>query len=181
MDGIELLRHDHRMLEGLIRDYEDAASGAQRRELATIVVKALSRHASLDELIVYPLASGVLAQDDQPDTDRLRALADISHTLSAVNVAVTGATPSQEAVDRLMGTVRQQVRRHVQADESELFPRIGDKLDRDALVGLGLVLEQGKHYAATRPRPAAATGRSSRDLAPPVAAAFDRLCDSLNA
>jgi hemerythrin-like domain-containing protein len=181
MDGIELLREDHRALEALIRAYEDAASDAQRRALARTVVKALSRHASIDELIVYPLASGVLAQGDQAVADRLRALSNISHTLSAVNVALTGATPSREAVDRLMTTVREQVRQHVHADESELFPSLGDQLDHEALVGLALVLEQGKHYATTRPRPAAAHARSSRDLAPPVAAAFDRLCDRLNA
>ena len=181
MDGIELLRHDHRVLEGLIRDYEDATTDAQRRGAAAIVVKVLCRHVSLDELIVYPLASGILAEGDQAVAARLHASADIRRTLAALNVTLNGDTPSRDAVDGLMATVREQLRDHVHADESELFPRIDNTLDHDALAGLGLVLEQGKHFAAARPHLATPGARSGQGLAPPVAAAFDRLRDRLRA
>ncbi len=56
MDAIELLKHDHRMVEQLFRDYQAAASDEQRRGVVEIVIRELSKHAALEELMVYPLA-----------------------------------------------------------------------------------------------------------------------------
>lgn len=177
MDGVALLSHDHRVLEGLIRDYEIALSDAQRREAVAILVKALSRHVALDELIVYPLAGGVLSHGDEAVAAPVQHSADIWRTLSALHTAANEKPPSHETIDRLMTRIREQLRQHVDLDESELLPRIGDQLDDDALAEFGLVLEQGRHFASTRPRSAHAQSR--QDLAPPVAAAFDRLRDRL--
>jgi hemerythrin superfamily protein len=56
MDALELLCHDHRMVEQLFRDYQTARSDTQRREVMEIAVRELSKHAALEELMVYPLA-----------------------------------------------------------------------------------------------------------------------------
>jgi transcriptional antiterminator Rof (Rho-off) len=40
-DAIELLCHDHRMVEQLFRDYQAAASETQRREVVEIMVREL--------------------------------------------------------------------------------------------------------------------------------------------
>ncbi|MFH9352135.1 hemerythrin domain-containing protein [Kitasatospora sp. NPDC017646] len=66
MDAIELLEHDHRMVEQLFRDYPAAASDTQRRGVVEVLIRELSEHAALEELMVYPLARKVL-----PDGDRL--------------------------------------------------------------------------------------------------------------
>jgi transcriptional antiterminator Rof (Rho-off) len=50
-DAIELLCHDHRMVEQLFRDYQAAASETQRRGVVEIMVRELSKHAALEELM----------------------------------------------------------------------------------------------------------------------------------
>jgi hypothetical protein len=58
MDAIELLCHDHRMVEQLFRDYRAAATDGQRRGVVEIIVRELSKHAALEELMFYPLEGG---------------------------------------------------------------------------------------------------------------------------
>ena len=53
MDAVELLSHDHRMVEQLFRDYTAAASDTQRRGVVEIMIRELSKHAALEELLVY--------------------------------------------------------------------------------------------------------------------------------
>ncbi|GHF71836.1 hypothetical protein GCM10010218_61340 [Streptomyces mashuensis] len=50
MDALELLKHDHRMVEQLFRDYHAAYSDEQRRGVAELVVRELSKHAALEDL-----------------------------------------------------------------------------------------------------------------------------------
>ena len=73
MDAIELLSHDHRMVEQLFRDYDAAASDSQRRGVVAILVRELSKHVALKELIVYPLARQVLPDGDNAVDERLKA------------------------------------------------------------------------------------------------------------
>lgn len=56
MDAIELLKHDHRMVEQLFRNYQ-AAGGPpggqeQKRGVVDLVIRELSKHAALEELMV---------------------------------------------------------------------------------------------------------------------------------
>jgi hemerythrin superfamily protein len=60
VDAIELLKHDHRMVEQLFRDYDAAASDRQRRGVVEIAIRELSKHAALEELTVYPFARQLL-------------------------------------------------------------------------------------------------------------------------
>jgi hemerythrin superfamily protein len=54
LDAIELLQHDHRMVEQLFRDYRSAASANQRKGVVDILVRELSKHAAVEEELFYP-------------------------------------------------------------------------------------------------------------------------------
>ncbi|MBM0237274.1 hemerythrin domain-containing protein [Micromonospora sp. ATA32] len=66
MDAVELLQHDHRVVEQLFRDYRAAASDAQQRGVVDVLIRELSKHAALEEVIFYPFAAKVL-DDGQVD------------------------------------------------------------------------------------------------------------------
>ncbi|WP_143631331.1 hemerythrin domain-containing protein, partial [Streptomyces thermovulgaris] len=65
MDAIELLKHDHRRVEQLFRDYRAAASRTQRRAVVELMIRELSQHAALEEMMLYPLAKKVLPDGEQ--------------------------------------------------------------------------------------------------------------------
>jgi hemerythrin superfamily protein len=56
LGAIDLLKHDHRIVEQLFLDYEIAKSDEQRRGVVEILVRELSKHAALEELTVYDRA-----------------------------------------------------------------------------------------------------------------------------
>jgi hypothetical protein len=177
MDAIALLSHDHRMVEQLFRDYEAAASDTQRRGMVEILIRQLSKHAVLEELIVYPLAKQVLPDGNKTVDERLKAHVKIKYTLEALDRLVAAESSSWEAFDKLMGEMRDQVEQHVRDDEGDLLPRLGQALDHETLDEFGHLLEQGMHFAPTRAHLNAPDEPPALALVAPVAAAYDRLRD----
>ena len=89
MDAIELLSHDHRMVEQLFRDYAAAASEHQWRGVVDIAIRELSKHAALEELMVYPLAKQVLPDGDQEIDQQLADHMDVKKTLVGLDKSGT--------------------------------------------------------------------------------------------
>lgn len=173
MDVIELLSHDHRMVEQLFRDYHAAASERQRRSVVEIMVRELSKHAALEELSLYPVARRTLPEGPDYVTGRLATHMAIKKTLRELDTLDEGDERTGELMERL----RAQVAEHVHQDEDELFPALRDVLDGDTLSGLGERLDEGKRRAPTRPHPNAPDSPPLLTAAAPFAAAYDRLRD----
>ena len=174
MDAIDLLSHDHRMVEQLFRDYEAAASDTQRRGVVEMLIRELSKHAALVELIIYPLAKDVLPEGHSAVEERLNAHLNLKFILYALDKL---PAEDREATDHLIAKLQQAVDKHVRTDERELLPKLRDALDQHALDELGYVLDQAKKVAPTRPHPHAPDQPPALVLAAPVAAAYDRLRD----
>jgi hemerythrin superfamily protein len=174
MDAIELLRHDHRMVEQLFRDYGAAASDGQRRAVVEILVRELSKHAALEEVLFYPFARQVL-NDDAAVDERLTGHMAVKELLVELDRADAGDPRQDELMDRLAPAVAG----HVQADESDLMPRLRSQTDEQALRELGDEITKGKQRAPTRPHPHAPDKPPALALAAPVAAIYDRLRDRL--
>lgn len=175
MDAIELLKHDHRMIEQLFRDYGIAASGAQRRAVVETLVRELSKHAALEELMVYPLARRVLPDGEGEIQEHLAQHQAVKGTLLALDKLSAG----DERTDELMERLRRQIGEHVREEEDELLPRVREAVDQKELDELGQLLARAKQAAPTRPHPNAPDQPPALTLVGPVAAAYDRLRDRL--
>ncbi|MDT0466231.1 MULTISPECIES: hemerythrin domain-containing protein [Streptomyces] len=175
MDAIELLKHDHRMVEQLFRDYRSAASGRQRRAVVETLVQELSRHTALEELMVYPLAKRVLPDGVQEIEELLSEHMAAKKTLLALDKLSVDDDREEELVEQL----RQEIEDHVHEEEGELLPRLRDAVSEQDLDRLGELLTQARQTAPTRPHPHAPDEPPALSLAGPVAAAYDRLRDRL--
>jgi hemerythrin superfamily protein len=175
MDAIELLKHDHRMVEQLFRDYRAAASDQQRKGVIDILIRELAKHAAVEELLFYPLAKKVL-----PDGE-----AEIDHDLEEhmavkeVLVRLDGMSPQDERLDGLVQQLQDDVLHHVEEEENDLMPKVRQHLDTDALRDLGEEIEKAKKTAPTRAHPGAPDEPPALALAAPLAAIYDRLRDRL--
>ncbi|MEV6793250.1 hemerythrin domain-containing protein [Streptomyces sp. NPDC051320] len=175
MDAIELLKHDHRMVEQLFRDYAAAASSTQRRGVVEVLVRELSKHAALEELMVYPLAKKVLP-DGQQEIDRhLAEHMDVKKTLLALDKLSAG----DDQEDPLVADLQREIEEHVREEEGELLPQLRDAVDQQALDELGHELDRAKGKAPTRPHPNAPDEPPGLALAGPMAAIYDRLRDRM--
>jgi hemerythrin superfamily protein len=175
MDAIELLCHDHRMVEQLFRDYRAAATDGQRRGVVEIIVRELSKHAALEELMFYPLAKEVLPDGRKEIDEHLAEHLSVKKTL----LALDGLSAGDDRTDALMADLQREVEAHVQEEEGELMPRLRGVCDEQALQELGQELDKGKQTAPTRPHPAAPDKPPLLTVAAPVAAIYDRMRDRL--
>jgi hemerythrin superfamily protein len=175
MDAIELLCHDHRMVEQLFRDYRAAATDGQRRGVVEIIVRELSKHAALEELVFYPLAREVLPDGRKEIDEHLAEHLSVKKTL----LALDGLSAGDDRTDALMADLQRDVEAHVQEEEGELMPRLRGVCDEQALQELGQELDKGKRTAPTRPHPAAPDKPPLLTVAAPVAAIYDRMRDRL--
>lgn len=173
MDALEMLNNDHRMVEQLFRDYKSAASDDQRRGVVEIAIRELSKHAALEELMVYPLAKQAIPDGEQEIDHHLDEHMAVKKTL----VALDEAGDNRQETEKLMSTLQQEIDEHVQDEEGRLWPKLRQAVDQEALDDLGQVLDEAKKIAPTRPHPKAPTEPPKLALAAPVAALYDRVRD----
>ncbi|WNM32925.1 hemerythrin domain-containing protein [Streptomyces sp. Li-HN-5-11] len=175
MDAIELLKHDHRMVEQLFRDYHAAASDTQRRGVVELVIRELSKHAALEEMMVYPTAKKVLPDGAQRIDEHLSEHMAVKKLLLALDKLSAGDDREGE----LMSQLRREVDEHVREEEGGLFTQLRAHVSQQDLDELGRLLGQAKHTAPTRPHPGAPDQPPALTAIGPVAAAYDRLRDRL--
>ncbi|MCK7622393.1 hemerythrin domain-containing protein [Streptomyces sp. RS10V-4] len=176
MDALEVLMHDHRMVEQLFRDYHAAASDTQRRAVVELLVRELSKHAALEELLVYPLARKVLPDGAEEIDEHLGEHMAVKQTLLALDKLPEG----DARTDGLVAELRRDVTEHVREEEEDFMPRVRAAVSQEDLDDLGQVLTKAKQSAPTRPHPHAPDQPPALTLAGPVAAAYDRLRDRLD-
>lgn len=179
MDAIEVLTHDHRMVEQLFRDYRAAGGppgGAdQRRGVIEVMIRELSKHAALEELLFYPMARQLLPAGAESVDQRLAGHMAIKKLL----VDLDGLRPDDDRESELMAQLEREVEQHVRDDEEGLMPRVREAADQQALDELGQEIDKGKAAAPTRVHPAAPDTPPVLTMAAPVAAIYDRLRDRL--
>lgn len=176
MDALELLKHDHRMVEQLLRDYGAAASAEQRAGVAEILVRELSKHAAVEELTVYPLARKVLPDGAEEIDRHLAGHMGVKKTLLALDRL---PDKSGDRAGLLVAELRQEIEEHVREEEEVLMPRLREALGQQALDELGREVDRAKRTAPTRPHPHAPDRPPALAAAAPVAAIYDRLRDRL--
>ncbi|GAA2905302.1 hemerythrin domain-containing protein [Streptomyces mexicanus] len=175
MDAIELLKHDHRMVEQLFRDYHAAANETQRRAVVELTIRELSKHAALEEMMFYPMARKVLPDGGPRIDEHLVEHMAVKKLLHALDRLPSGDTREAD----LMHQLRREVEEHVREEEGELMPEVRDHASQEQLDRLGRLLKQAKQGAPTRPHPHAPDRPPGLTVLGPVAAAYDRVRDRL--
>jgi hemerythrin superfamily protein len=123
-DGFEILAGDHRTVERLFETYRHDNEDSIAREIC----ESVSVHARLEEAAFYPvLRRYVDGGDDLADE------AEQEHSVVKTLIARIHDSPPDELFD-LVTELRHEVERHVEREESELFPQM-----REAGVDAGLL------------------------------------------
>ena len=175
MDAITLLKQDHKTVNGLFRQFEKLGDGAKTSKARVVrdIVKELSIHAAIEETVFYPAVKGT---SDALTDDVLEALEE-HHIVKWVCNELADMEPDDERFDAKVTVLIENVRHHVEEEETELFPRVRASLGRKELGELGELLERAKKVAPTRPHPMAPDEPPLNAIASSVAALIDRLRD----
>ncbi|HZQ60263.1 MAG TPA: hemerythrin domain-containing protein [Casimicrobiaceae bacterium] len=132
MNGLDLLRDDHRRVGALVQRFEalgKRGDGRVKERVARQICAELLLHARLEESILYPLCREAL------DADSLIDEAEVEH--EGVENLIQKLNDMDVDDDRFDATVKvlgEQVQHHVGEEENELFPAIeASGMDLDAL------------------------------------------------
>lgn len=129
-DAIALLKEDHRAVEKLFKEFEDAKGEGRKEKLAERICLELSIHTKIEEEIFYP------ACDGKVDEDLLKE-AHVEHDAAKLLMAEIegGSGQSDDFFDAKVQVLGEEIDHHVKEEEGELFPQVR-KADLD-LKGLG--------------------------------------------
>lgn len=173
-DAIAVLKADHRTVEELFTRFEAAGDRAHKTKQALVeqIVRELSIHAAIEELVFYPV---VRAMSDDLDKTVLEALEE--HNVAKWLLSeLDGMAADHERFDAKATVLIENVRHHVQEEEKELFADVREAIDRKTLVELGQALETARKTAPTRPHPRSPDSPPA-NIVNMVAGIVDRLRD----
>lgn len=166
-DAIALLKQDHRVVEKLFDQFEDADDD-ELQAIAERICQLLTVHAQIEEELFYPQALDEF--EDEEDLDLIHE-ADVEHQSAKDLIAkIEGMTSDDERFKATVTVLGEYVKHHVKEEENELFPKVKktelDLKDMGAqlferkmqlMQAMGIEMEAEEPPARKR-----ATGRSGR-------------------
>lgn len=128
MDAIKLLKQDHREVEKLFQEFENARTPRQA-QLAEEICRKLTVHTMIEEEIFYPAAREALKDED------LIEEAEVEHQSAKDLIAqIQGSTPDDDKFEARVTVLGEYVRHHVREEEKEMFPQLQQrKIDLQAI------------------------------------------------
>ena len=118
-DAIALLKEDHRTVEKLFKQFEEAKGDGRKEKLARRICLELSIHTRIEEEIFYPACKGEVEED-------LLKEAYVEHDAAKLLIAEieAGSGESDEFFDAKVQVLSEQIDHHVEEEEKELFPEV---------------------------------------------------------
>lgn len=178
MDAITLLRNDHKTIEQLFKRFEKAGQKAERlkKQLVREMVEELSVHAVIEEQVFYPAVRNELPDANE---DVLESLEE-HHVVKWICSELYDMEPSDERFDAKVAVLTENVRLHVEFEQSVLFAEVREALPRRRLNELGDLLAQAKKAAPRRPHPRTPDTPPANLVTGIAAAAVDRVREAVS-
>ena len=132
--AIELLESDHRKVEMLFEQFEDAKEEGdeQTRAIAERICAELTVHAQVEEELFYPWLRENLEDDDMEMVEE----AQVEHNSAKDLIAqIQGSADLDATYDAKVKVLSEYIKHHVKEEESEMFEEVRDK--REELDELG--------------------------------------------
>jgi hemerythrin superfamily protein len=135
-DAVSLIKADHRKVEKLFREYEEAGDRAYKtkQQLVEEITRELEVHTTIEEETYYPAVEAKAKKDGK----ELIGEAIEEHHLVKITLAELAAlSPEDEAYDAKVTVLMENVRHHVEEEEQDMLPQSEEILGKQELVRLG--------------------------------------------
>lgn len=110
-DAIALLKADHRKVEGLFEQFENATSKSRKQSLANQICTELKIHTAIEEEIFYPSFRGKIE-------DRTLDEAYVEHDGAKVLINdIQASLPGQDFFDAKVKVLSEEIKHHVHEEE----------------------------------------------------------------
>lgn len=178
MDAITLLKDDHNTVEQLFKRFEQAGDRAhvQKRQIVDRIIEELSVHAAIEEQVFYPVARAAV-----PDTETI-ALESLEehHVVKWLLSELEEMDAAHERFDAKVTVLIENVRHHVEEEETVFFPKVRAKLGRNELAEIGETMAKAKKTAPTRPHPRMPDSGPANMVAGAITGVVDRVGNNIS-
>lgn len=178
MDAITFLRNDHKTVESLFKRFEKAGDKAYvaKREIVDLIIEELSVHAAIEEQVFYPMARLRVSKTEDIALESLEE----HHIVKWVLSELEGLDPRDERFDAKVKVLIENVRHHVEEEQTKFFPMVRDGMGQAELVELGEALARAKKTAPTHPHPRSPDAPPANSPISAIAGVVDRVGDNLS-
>jgi len=139
IDAITLLKQDHRKVEKLFAEFDKAKGAGPRSKISRQVCVELTVHASIEEKSFYPEVRSAKSLEDIV----LESLEEHRQVKQLVG-EIESLQPDDERLEAKMKVLEEDVKHHVEEEETEMFPKVQRELGKERLQGIGARLKQDK-------------------------------------
>lgn len=129
MNVVDLILQDHRELERLFDELRSQPE--KRRSLVPVMATLLFAHSRAEEAEVYPAAREAGGSEDVEHSQKEHLVAD------QLAARLGGADPDGSEFDDLLGQLIDAVKHHLEEEEEDVLPHMGDRMSADELDRLG--------------------------------------------
>ena len=179
-DVVELLSADHQEFDRIFRELEGLSGRTEpdavrrKRALVDEVTIGLAKHSVAEETQVYPLVEKQIDEEEAQHSKEEHAEAEeVMKRLERMDAA-------DPEFDAVVARLIQEIRHHVEEEESRMFTELRASFSRDELVKMAEKVEGVKKLAPTRPHPMTPNEAGIRTLVGPVASLLDHLRDAVS-
>jgi len=151
MDIVQLIKQDHRKVKGLFRRFQQGGNGSGRQRIAEQIIEELSRHATMEEQLIYPL---LRARDEKHDDDVLEALEE-HHVAKATLLELDKMSVDDERYEAKMKVLSESIKHHIEEEETKLLPRLERVTSDGERTTLAEAANKAKEAAPSHPHPMA--------------------------
>jgi hemerythrin superfamily protein len=135
-DAVALIKADHREVEKLFHEFEDAGDRAYKtkQQLVSQIIKELEVHATIEEETYYPAVEAKAKKDGK---ELIAEAVEEHHVVKILLGELSAMTAEDEAFDAKVTVLMENVRHHVEEEEEELLPQSQEILGEEELTRLG--------------------------------------------
>lgn len=140
MNAIELLKQQHREVEELFEEFDQAGDRAvkTRERLCMGIADALAVHATIEEQIFYPEARAASGELEDVLRESVEEHLSVKRLLAEI---LEGGSEDPQLMARI-SVLEEQVQHHVKEEEKELFPKVKKACSAEQLEEMGGRMER---------------------------------------
>ena len=128
-NATQMIRQDHKKVEGLFKKFEQTQGSQAKRRLAENAMAELEVHAALEEEIFYPAV-----KTEVDDGSMVQEAIEEHQTVKQLISELKGMQEAGEQFESQFSQLMENVQHHVEEEESEMLPKVEEsELDLNSL------------------------------------------------
>jgi hemerythrin-like domain-containing protein len=149
MDPVKLVKQDHRTVKALFRRFDTSSKRADRQKLGEEIIEELSVHTAIEEQLLYP----ALRARTEALVPIVLNLLEEHHAAKLLLAELDAMKADEERYAAKMHVVQESVEQHIEQEEHEVLPRLGELFEPDELEAMGDAMLAMKALAPNHPHP----------------------------